>query len=354
MKKERALIAMSGGVDSSAAAYLLINDGYSCAGATFKFDISSQNGEILFKSDDLAAKDAKKVADHFGMEHFVLDCSERFKRETIEYFVSSYERGETPNPCVVCNRKIKFGYLLDFATERGYDKIATGHYAILKKDGDRTLLYRAKDLSKDQSYMLAHLKKDQLQRAVFPLGEYSKKEIRDIAAEAGLAVAHKKDSQDICFIKDGDYVGFIEKFRGKKIEAGDYVDASGNVIGRHKGQLCYTIGQRKGLGVSFGKHMFVVGKNADQNTVVLGDSEDLFSTSFTAHSLNLIACDKLEDGEKASVKIRYAHKPADARLYQEDENTVKVIFDEPQRAIARGQLAVFYYGDCVVGSAIID
>ena len=349
--KEKLLVAMSGGVDSSVAAYMSVKAGNICTGATFIIDENMENEK---EGDSGAVKDAETAARRLGMEHTVIDCSELFIKQVIDYFVSSYERGETPNPCVACNKNIKFGYLLDKALEDGFDAIVTGHYAILKKDGERTYLYRAKDPSKDQSYMLAYLDKNQLSHARFPLGEYSKKEIRQIAAEAGLEVAAKKDSQDICFIKDGDYVKFIEQYTGRKTERGEYVDTCGNVIGHHNGQLCYTIGQRKGLGMSFGRHMYVLDKDADTNRVVLGDHDDLFSSELTAHSLNLIACDRLCDGEKLLVKIRYAHKPAEAAVYTEENNTVRVIFDVPQRAVSRGQLAVFYSGDCVVGSAVIS
>ena len=333
------LTAMSGGVDSSVSTRLLLEAGHKVRGVTF---VTDQSPESL-----LAAKDAADTARSLGISHTVLDISEEFRRDVKEYFVRTYEEGKTPNPCVVCNRDIKFGLLLDYAEKAGFDAVATGHYArTVKRDG-RCMLYRAADEKKDQSYMLSLVPEKRLMNVEFPLGGYTKDEIRALAEKWNIPTAAKKDGQDICFIPDGDYVKFIKGYRGYDVEGGDYLSPDGQVLGRHMGQMCYTIGQRKGLGIALGRHMFVLRKNASDNTVVIGDEADLFKKTLYAEKINLIGCDSFEEASadgRFSVKIRYAHKGAPAAVIC-DGDGYKIEFDEAQRAPSPGQFAVLYTED---------
>lgn len=340
--KEKIFAAMSGGIDSSAVALLLLDGGAEVNGVTMR----------LLDSADDDISDAKALCHQLGIPHSVYDMREEFSRCVIENFVSVYKAGGTPNPCIVCNKYLKFGALLDRAISEGADKIATGHYARIERCGDRYLLKRATDLSKDQSYVLWMLSQHQLSKTVFPLGELSKSHIRQLAADRGLVTAHKSDSQDICFVKDGDYAGFITR-TGYTPAEGDFVDTEGNLLGRHRGIIHYTIGQRKGLGISFGQPMFVKEKDAETRKIVLSDNDSLFEKEIRLTSLNLIACDSIGDSMRADVKIRYAHSPAPATIIQTGEDTATVIFDQPQRAPAGGQSAVFYDGDTVIGGGII-
>lgn len=333
------LTAMSGGVDSSVSTRLLLEAGHKVSGVTFVTDQSPESVS--------AAKDASDTAKVLGISHTVLDISEEFKSAVKEYFVRTYEEGKTPNPCVVCNREIKFGFLFDYAEKAGFDAVATGHYArTVKRDG-RCMLYRAADERKDQSYMLSLVPEERLMKAEFPLGGYTKDEIRALAEKWNIPTAAKKDSQDICFIPDGDYMKFITGYRGYEIEGGDYLSPDGRVLGRHMGQMCYTIGQRKGLGIALGRHMFVLQKNAHDNTVVLGDEEHLFKKTLNTDKINLIGCDSLSevspDG-RFKVKIRYAHKGAPATVNY-DGAACRIDFDEAQRAPSPGQFAVLYAED---------
>ncbi|MBE6569501.1 MAG: tRNA 2-thiouridine(34) synthase MnmA [Ruminococcaceae bacterium] len=337
-------IAMSGGVDSSAAASLVREHFPACGGMT----LSMLGGE----GDERNAADAAQVCEKLGIAHEAVDCREIFRRQVMEYFADAYAKGYTPNPCVICNREIKFGFLLDEAVKRGYDGVATGHYARICRQGDRALVQKAADTGKDQSYVLAMLSPDQLQRCVFPLGEYTKAQVREIAAERGFVTARKSDSQDICFVPDGDYVGFLTRFTGGAPVPGEYVDESGRRLGMHKGHQCYTIGQRKGLGISMGRHIFVLSKDAVTNRVVLGDEDRLMQTKVLCRDLNLQAADRLTDGYRCRVKLRYAHREADARIWQ-TEGGILVEFDLPQRAPSPGQFAVLYEDDIVIGGAVI-
>lgn len=342
---KKVMIGMSGGVDSAVSAYLLKQSGYDVTGVTLR----------LCKENACDAADAKAVADRIGVSHVVDDMSEIFAEKVVDDFIKSYKQGGTPNPCIVCNKHIKFGAMLDYALANKMDYIATGHYArIEKSENNRYLLRKAKDESKDQTYVLYSLTQKQLARVLFPLGELTKNEVREIAEENGFVNAHKHDSQDICFVPDGDYAAFIEEYTGESFPCGDFVDLNGNKIGEHKGIIRYTVGQRKGLGISLGKPAFVCSKNVEENTVVLGENQDLFSATLTAHDVNLITCDSIDEPMRVCAKVRYNQKEQPATAVSIGEGRIKVEFDEPQRAISKGQSVVLYDGDIVVGGGIID
>ncbi|MCH5185735.1 MAG: tRNA 2-thiouridine(34) synthase MnmA, partial [Oscillospiraceae bacterium] len=350
----RTLIAMSGGVDSSVAAYLTKKNGFDSIGITLKL-FDSDTDEISEKTccslDDV--EDARAVANKLGIPYYVLNFKSNFHENVIKRFVDAYTNGCTPNPCIDCNKYIKFLRLMDKAKETDCDHVVTGHYARIEKDGGRFLLKKAVDKTKDQTYVLYSLTQEQLTHTMFPLGSLTKTQVRELAAECGFVNAAKKDSQDICFVPDGDYAGFIEKYTKKQFPHGDFIDANGNVIGTHSGIIRYTIGQRKGLGVSFGKPVYVCDINSKNNTVTLGDNESLFSKSLIADEINLIACDRLDKPTKLSARIRYSQKEQPARIEQIDETHLRVDFDEPQRAVTRGQAIVIYDGDTVVGGGRI-
>ncbi len=339
------LVAMSGGVDSSVCLKLLLDEGHELCGATFVTDDSEEAMA--------GVRDARRVAEKFGIPHHVIDVAEEFRSAVKDYFVRTYEAGATPNPCVICNREIKFGLLLRFAEKLGYPEIATGHYARLDKSGERCRLLRAADASKDQTYMLSLVPEEALRRAHFPLGGYTKAEIRAMAEEMGIPTADKKDSQDICFIPDGDYVKFLTEYRGHAPVSGKYISADGAVLGCHKGQECYTIGQRKGLGIALGRHVFVLDRNAAENTVTLGDADGLMKDTLTVDGVNLIGRTYLADGEELDVKIRYAHRAARAKVFHRKDGKLEVRFDAPQRAPSPGQFAVLYDGEEAVGGGEI-
>ena len=338
----KVMMALSGGVDSSVAAGILKNAGHTVCGATLHLAGTPQH-------------DAQMAADALGIPFYEFFEQEAFEKKVIAAFEESYKRGETPNPCIICNRLIKFGLLLDLARKLGQDYLATGHYAKLKHDAatGRTLLMRAKDPAKDQTYMLYLLTQDQLTHAMFPLGDLTKKEIREMAKDMQLPSANKPDSQDICFVPDGDYAAFLEKRSGTAYPKGNFVNEAGEVLGQHQGIIRYTIGQRKGLGIALGQPAFVLSKNAKTNQVILGTEEKLFSRRVFADRLNWIACEKPSGGMEVTAKTRYSHKESKATLHLLDNDLVLAEFAEPQRAPAPGQAMVFYDGDVVVGGGTI-
>ncbi len=345
---DKIMVALSGGVDSSAVAAILKEQGLEIIGATLR--LYDKNGEI---STDIA--DAKSVCEALKIPHFVFDFREEFRNTVVKEFIDDYLNGLTPNPCTVCNKQIKFGEMLKCMESINAVKIATGHYARLKTDDitGRTLLLKAKDQTKDQTYMLYSLSQEQLSRAVFPLGDLTKAEAREIAAEHKLITHRKSDSQDICFVPDGDYAAFIETTLGVPAKKGNYLNMQGEVIGRHSGVIRYTVGQRKGLGVAFGKPQFVIGKNAADNTVTLGDEEHLFKTRVEVKNINYIPFDNLTSDMRVKAKLRYRHSADDARLIPVDKARAVLEFDRPQRAPTSGQAAVFYDGEVCLGGGII-
>ena len=339
------LIAMSGGVDSSAAAVLLQGQGYRCDGAML---------DLLPGGNDTS--DARAVAQRLGMAFHVIDGAGLFAAEVMDRFVSEYCAGRTPNPCIDCNRCLKFGLFLDAALEMGYDYIATGHYARVERDAasGRYRLLRGLDRRKDQSYMLYQLKQHQLQHLLLPVGAYEKSAIRDFAREAGLINADKSDSQDICFIPDGDYARFLCQYGGVEMREGDFVDRDGRVLGRHKGLPCYTTGQRKGLGVAAGRHVYVVCKNASDNTILLGDEADLYTDTLTACRVNWIAGAAPEGKVRCTAKTRYSQTEAGATAEALPDGRLRLTFDVPQRAVTAGQAVVLYDGEEVLGGGTIE
>ena len=354
---KKALIAMSGGVDSSVAAYLMQQRGFDCTGITLKLfdsDTDAEPGEKTCCSlDDI--EDARSVCRRLGIPHFVYNFKDSFAENVIARFIRAYETGCTPNPCIDCNRYIKFDKLIRRAEELDFDCVVTGHYARVEYDdiAGRWLLKKARDLSKDQSYVLYSLTQSQLSKTAFPLGEMTKDETRKLAEQTGFVNARKHDSQDICFVPDGDYARFIEEYTGKTYPCGDFVDENGNVLGEHKGIIRYTVGQRKGLGLALPHPMYVKEKNLAENKVVLCDNDALFSKELFAEDLNLISVEALTEPTRVNARVRYNQKEQPATVYPAGENTVRVVFDEPQRAVAKGQAVVLYQGDSVLGGATI-
>ena len=348
---QNALIAMSGGVDSAVAALLVKEQGFNCVGVTLRLfdneDVGEDNQKACCSLEDAII--AEKVANRMGIPFYIFNLTEDFKDQVITRFVNEYLDGATPNPCIDCNRFIKFHRLFLRANQLGMDYLVTGHYAQVEKSNDRFLLKKGVDSTKDQSYVLYAMTQDQLSRSMFPLGGLTKVEVRKIAAERGFDNAKKPDSQDICFVRDGDYANFISQYADSI--PGDFLDTSGQIIGQHNGHIRYTIGQRKGLGVAFGKPMYVCTKDPYANTVTLSDNEGLFSRSLYAKDFNLITPDI---PSKVKAKIRYNQVEQLAIARQLEDGRVYVEFDQPQRAIAKGQAVVLYDEDVVVGGGTIE
>ena len=343
----KVMIGMSGGVDSSVAALLLRNAGSDCLGATMHLYEGTSSG-----SRD--AEDAKAVADRLGMEHRVFEAASDFEEKVIRYFVDTYEAGGTPNPCIECNRTMKFSHMYRLAREQGCERIATGHYArVSRREDGRWLLKKGLDVDKDQSYFLYVLTQEMLAYTLFPVGELRKEDVRRLAEENGFVNARKRDSQDICFVPDGDYASFICAYTGRTYPPGDFVDEQGRVLGRHEGMIRYTVGQRRGLGVSGGKPLYVCRKCAADNTIVLTDNERLFTDTLYADKLNLITEDSLRGPIRCRARIRYRHREQPATVTQVGEDRIRVVFDEPQRAVTVGQAVVLYDGDTVIGGGTI-
>lgn len=356
-KKKRIAVAMSGGVDSSLAAALLKKDGYDVVGITFRMWPKEECGESVGRAccNLEAVTRARQVAESLGIPYYVVDFSEEFKRQVIDYFCSEYLKGLTPNPCVICNEKIKFGKLLEKALALGASSIATGHYANVNFDKrkERFLLKEGADKAKDQSYFLFNLSQEQLKRALFPLGKLTKDKVRALAKKLKLKTYSTRSSQDICFVQDGNRAEFIKKRTGVEFKKGDIVDGSGKLIGRHKGIPFYTIGQRRGLGIAHKEPLYVTKIDIKTNRLIVGPKSDVLKKGLVADRLNWIAVAGIDKPTSFEVKIRYNHKKAKAAVLPLDDGSVKVEFAEPQSSPTPGQAVVFYDKDIVVGGGWI-
>ncbi len=354
---KKALIAMSGGVDSSVAAYLMKEKGYDCIGATMKLfqneDIGFSKEHSCCSIDDV--EDARRVATALDMPFYVLNFSENFKEKVVDKFVCCYENGMTPNPCIECNRHLKFTHLYNKAKELGYSYVVTGHYSRIdyNETTGRYELKKATDPTKDQSYVLYTMTQEQLAHTLFPLGGMNKDQVRELAESQNFINAKKHDSQDICFVPNGKYADFIEQYTGKNYPEGDFVDLDGNVLGRHKGIIRYTVGQRRGLGLSLKQSMYVVKVDPVSNTVILGYNDDLFTTTLVANNVNLISIPEINGELRCKARPRYNAKEAWATVTKLDEDKIQVVFDEPQRAITKGQAVVLYDEEVVIGGGTI-
>jgi tRNA-specific 2-thiouridylase len=354
--RPKVVVGMSGGVDSSVAAYLLKEQGYEVIGMTMqiwqKDTEEDKDGGCCGLS---AVDDARRVCQKLDIPHYVINFRDDFKKHVIDYFLEEYQNARTPNPCIACNRYVKWESMLTKALQIGADYIATGHYARIVKDENngRYMLKESKTAAKDQTYALYNLTQNQLAHTLMPLGDYTKDEIRAIAKQIGLAVATKPDSQEICFVPDDDYAKYIEEETGKAPVKGAFINKKGKVIGQHKGIIHYTIGQRKGLGLSLGKPVFVTQISAKDNTVMIGDNEELFTTTVYANTLNFMAFEKLEGELVCSAKVRYSHQAQPCTIKMIDQETILCEFQDKQRAITPGQALVFYDKDIVIGGGTI-
>ncbi len=356
--KKRVVVGMSGGVDSSVAAYLLKEQGYEVIGVTMQIWQSEESWDVQEKGGCCglsAVEDAARVAAELQIPHYVMNFRDVFERRVIDYFVEEYVRGHTPNPCIACNRYVKWEALLERSLAIGADYIATGHYArILRLPGGRLTLQTAACAAKDQTYALYSLTQEQLARTLMPVGEYTKAQIREIAGRQGLAVADKPDSQEICFVPDGDYAGFIERQAGEDIPGpGEFVDGTGKVLGRHKGIIHYTVGQRRGLGLPLGERVFVTRIDRDRNQVVVGKEEEVFSRELFCDRVNLMAVEELTEPVRVRAKIRYNHAGADCSIERLPDGRVRCLFETPVRAVTPGQAVVFYRDGYVLGGGTI-
>ncbi len=357
-RKEKVVVGMSGGVDSSVAAWLLLEQGYDVVGVTMQIwqdedaDTQAANGGCCGLS---AVEDARRVAWSLGIPYYVMNFRDEFRTRVIDYFIEEYTHGRTPNPCIACNRYVKWESLLKRSLDIGADYIATGHYARVERlAGGRYAVRASVTTAKDQTYALYNLTQEQLKHTLMPVGQYHKEEIRQIAGKLNLPVAHKRDSQEICFVPDKDYAGFISRSTGACPPEGNFVDREGRVLGRHKGIIHYTIGQRKGLGLAMGHPVFVTEIRPETNEVVVGDEEEVFTDHLICGHLNWMAVDGLHGRTlRAAAKIRYAHKGAPCELEEIGPDRVRVRFEDPQRAVTPGQAAVFYDGEYVLGGGVI-
>lgn len=354
----KVVVGMSGGVDSSVAAYLLKEQGYDVIGVTMQIwqdeeqVMQEENGGCCGLS---AVDDARRVAAALEIPYYVMNFKKEFKEHVIDYFVEEYQNGRTPNPCIACNRYVKWESLLQRSLSIGAEYIATGHYArVVQLENGRYTLRRSATLAKDQTYALYNLTQDQLKRTLMPVGEYTKEEVRSIAEKINLRIASKPDSQDICFVPDGDYASYIEEEAGVKVPEGNFVLTDGTVLGRHKGITHYTVGQRKGLGLALGYPAFVLEIRPETNEVVIGTKEESMTTQLVARNLNFMSIEDLTEPLHVFTKIRYNHRGAWCTIEKTGEDEILCTFDEPQRAITPGQAVVFYDGEYVLGGGTIQ